>query len=36
MTALVTFSQVFQHFHLVTPDRFAPPSILELFLLLLL
>ena len=23
MTALVTFAQDFQHFHLVTPDRFA-------------
>ena len=24
MTALVTFAQDFQHFHLVTPDHFAP------------
>ena len=24
MTALITFAQDFQGFHLVTPDRFAP------------
>jgi hypothetical protein len=24
MTALIIFAQDFQHFHTVTPDRFAP------------